>query len=41
MEINPEDAPLTRFLKTIVRGGQLAFAAILSFIMWVVAAVAG
>ncbi len=41
MEINPEDGPVKRFFKTIVRGGQLAFAAILSFIMWVVAAVAG
>jgi predicted amidophosphoribosyltransferase len=41
MEINPEDGPLKRFFKTIVRGGQLAFAAIMTFIMWVVAAVAG
>ncbi|WP_426060986.1 hypothetical protein [Hymenobacter sp. B1770] len=41
MEINPEDGPIKRFFKTIVRGGQLAFAAILSFIVWVVAVVAG
>ena len=41
MEINPEDGPVLRFLKTMVRGGQLAFAAIMTFILWVVAAVAG
>ncbi|QNP51690.1 hypothetical protein [Hymenobacter qilianensis] len=41
MEIKPEDKGLARFFKTIVRGGQLAFAAILSFIIWVVTVVAG
>ena len=41
MEINPEDGPVLRFLKTMVRGGQLAFAAIMTFILWLVAAAAG
>lgn len=41
MEIKPTDGPVVRFFKTIVRGGQLAFAAIVTFILWLVAAVAG
>lgn len=41
MEIEPEDKGAKRFFKTIVRGGQLAFAAILSFIVWVVTVAAG
>lgn len=41
MEITDEDKGAKRFFKTIVRGGQLAFAAILSFIVWVVTVVAG
>ena len=41
MEINPEDGPVLRFFKTIIRGGQLAFAAIMTFILWLVAAAAG
>ncbi|MFC7670248.1 hypothetical protein ACFQT0_24925 [Hymenobacter humi] len=41
MEINAEDGPVLRFFKTIVRGGQLAFAAIMTFILWLVAAAAG
>jgi hypothetical protein len=41
MEINPEDGPVLRFFKTIVRGGQLAFAAIITFILWVVTALVG
>lgn len=40
VEINPEDGPVTRFFKTIVRGGQLLFAAIMAFLVWLVTAVA-
>jgi hypothetical protein len=40
MEINPEDGGLTWFFKTIVRGGQLLFIAILAFIVWLVTALA-
>lgn len=41
IEIKPKDKGLLRFLKYIVRGGQLAFAAILSFIIWFLTALAG
>lgn len=40
IEINPEDGPLVRFFKTIVRGGQLLFAAIMAFLVWLVTVVA-
>jgi len=41
VQIKPEDGPVVRFFKTIVRGGQLAFAAILAFIVWVVTVLVG
>ena len=41
IEINPEDGPLLRFFKTIVRGGQLLFIAILGFLVWFVTIVTG
>lgn len=41
IEIKPDDNAAVRFFKTIVRGGQLVFAAILSFIIWVVTLAAG
>ncbi|HEX8329225.1 MAG TPA: hypothetical protein VF629_16950 [Hymenobacter sp.] len=41
VEINPEDGAVTRFFKTLVRGGQLVFIAILGFIVWLVTVVAG
>ncbi|MBU6120570.1 hypothetical protein [Hymenobacter siberiensis] len=40
VEIYPEDGGLVRFFKTIVRGGQLLFVAILGFIVWLVTALA-
>lgn len=40
VDINPEDGPFVRFFKTIVRGGQLLFAAIVAFLVWLVTAVA-
>jgi predicted amidophosphoribosyltransferase len=41
VEIKPEDGALVRFLKTVIRGGQLFFAAILAFIVWLVTVIAG
>ena len=41
IEIKPDDGAVVRFFKTIVRGGQLAFAAILAFIVWVVTVLVG
>ena len=41
VELHPDDSPAMRFLKTIVRGGQLAFAAILSFFVWLATVVVG
>ncbi|ALD20762.1 hypothetical protein AM218_05430 [Hymenobacter sp. DG25A] len=41
IEINPEDGALLRFFKYIIRGGQLAFAALLAFMLWLVTALAG
>lgn len=38
--INPEDGGLLRFFKTIVRGGQLLFIAIIGFVVWLVTALA-
>ena len=40
IEINPEDGLLLSCLKYVVRGGQLAFAAILAFLVWLVTALA-
>ena len=40
IEIKPDDGPVLTFLKYIVRGGQLAFAAIMAFLVWLVTAVA-
>ena len=36
IEIKPTDGSLLRGLKYVARGGQLAFAAIMAFILWVV-----
>ncbi|HEX8507805.1 MAG TPA: hypothetical protein VF630_20750 [Hymenobacter sp.] len=41
IEIKPDDGAFVRFLKTMARGGQLAFAAILAFIVWLVTLAAG
>lgn len=41
IEIKPDDGAVVKFLKYIVRGGQLAFAAFLSFLLWLVAVAAG
>jgi predicted RNA-binding Zn-ribbon protein involved in translation (DUF1610 family) len=41
IEIKPEDKGLVRFVKQIIRGGQLAFAATLSFILWFLTLAAG
>ncbi|MBC6698640.1 hypothetical protein [Hymenobacter sp. BT190] len=41
VEFKPEDGPLMRFAKHIIRGGQLAFGAIVSFLLWLVAMLAG
>jgi len=38
--IHPTDGPGLRFLKYLVRGGQLAFAAIMAFFLWLVTALA-
>lgn len=40
IEITPADGGITWFFKTIVRGGQLLFIAILGFIVWLVTALA-
>ena len=40
VQIHPEDGPIVRFFKSIVRGGQLLFAAIVAFIVWLVTVVA-
>lgn len=39
--INPDDGPVLRFFKYIVRGGQLAFAALVSFMIWLLTLLAG
>ncbi|GAB2787401.1 putative amidophosphoribosyltransferase [Hymenobacter luteus] len=41
IEIKPDDGPVVRFFKYIIRGGQLAFAAIMAFIVWLVTVLAG
>jgi predicted amidophosphoribosyltransferase len=34
LEIRPEDSGIRRFLKTIGRGGQLLFIAVMGFFIW-------
>jgi predicted amidophosphoribosyltransferase len=41
IEIHPDDGAFTQFFKRMIRGGQLAFAAILAFIVWFVTLAAG
>lgn len=41
LEIKPEDKGVVRFFKKIIRGGQLAFAATVSFILWFLTLAAG
>ena len=41
IEIKPDDHPVVKFFKYIIRGGQLAFAAIASFFVWLVTVAAG
>ncbi|RYU81280.1 hypothetical protein [Hymenobacter persicinus] len=41
IDIKPTDGPLLRFFKYLVRGGQLAFAAIMAFFLWFVTVLAG
>ena len=41
IEIKPSDGPTLRFLKHIIRGGQLAFGAMVSFLLWFIALLAG
>jgi hypothetical protein len=40
MEVKPEDKGLVWFFKSMVRGGQLLFIAIIGFIVWLVTAIA-
>lgn len=40
IEIKPDDGPVLSFFKYIGRGGQIAFAAIMAFFVWLVTAVA-
>lgn len=41
VSIKPDDNPFTVFWKTILRGAQLVYMAIISFLLWVAAVVAG
>jgi predicted amidophosphoribosyltransferase len=41
IEIKPTDGAVARFFKYLVRGGQLAFAALMAFLLWVITALAG
>jgi hypothetical protein len=41
VEMKPDDGPVLRFFKHIIRGGQLAFAALVSFMLWLVTILAG
>ncbi|OWP62612.1 hypothetical protein CDA63_13300 [Hymenobacter amundsenii] len=41
IEIKPDDNLFVKFFKYLIRGGQLAFAAFMAFMMWLLAAVAG
>lgn len=39
--IHPDDGPTTQFFKRIIRGGQLVFGAIVSFMVWLLTLLAG
>jgi predicted amidophosphoribosyltransferase len=41
IEINPEDGAMLRFFKRVIQGGQLAFAGLVAFLVWVVTLVVG
>lgn len=41
VEIHPDDSPTVRFFKRIALGGQMLFAAIIAFIVWLVTLAAG
>lgn len=41
VEVSPTDRGLKRLFKTIVRNGQLAFAAIMTFFVWLATIVVG
>lgn len=41
VSIKPTDGPLTVFWKQILRGAQLVYMAVISFLLWVAAIVAG
>ncbi|RSK44567.1 hypothetical protein [Hymenobacter perfusus] len=41
IEIKPDDKPLVRFFKHLIRGGQLAFGALMAFVLWLVTILAG
>lgn len=41
ISINPDDPLPLRLLKYMIRGGQMFFAAIVAFVVWVVTVIAG
>ncbi|MBT2559379.1 hypothetical protein J7E24_16440 [Hymenobacter sp. ISL-91] len=41
IEIKPDDNPVIKFFKYIIRGGQLAFGALMAFFVWLVTVAAG
>jgi hypothetical protein len=41
VDIKPDDGTALRFLKRIIRGGQLAFAALVAFFVWILTVVVG
>ncbi|GAA4352471.1 hypothetical protein GCM10023185_12190 [Hymenobacter saemangeumensis] len=41
IEIQPDDSAVVRFFKHIIRGGQMAFAALVAFVVWLVTVIAG
>lgn len=41
IEIKPEDGAVVTFFKYIIRGGQMAFAAIVAFVIWFLTTLAG
>jgi hypothetical protein len=41
IHINADDSATVRFFKRIIRGGQLAFAALVSFMVWLLTLLAG
>ncbi|AHJ98096.1 hypothetical protein [Hymenobacter swuensis] len=41
IEIRPDDKPLVRFFKYLIRGGQLAFGALMAFVLWLITLLAG